>query len=315
MAQKLKVFQDPSIVKNVPQTPLEQLQLALEAKAARIASGQEQFTAAPVRASLTSRSVPVVPVDRYGNPVIASSSSPSGIQRTVGQTGNVAMPAGARPASVDRAFAQMAAMPTATQRSALAAVPASGKDQSRLAADAPLGPKLMPALNTQGQIVRSVDPLTNAYGPVLSSTPNSALAAIQAAAGGAPVPMQRPLALMGQRPAAMAPATSGGGYTVQKGDTLWDLARKNGTTVEAIAQASGISNPNKIGIGQQLVIPGASVAAALAPRVSAPAQISAAPVARNTVARALVQKPSTGTGSKGVSAAGQQLRNAFAYAM
>lgn len=40
MAQRLQVFQDPSIVQNVPTTPLEQLQLALDAKAAKMAASQ-----------------------------------------------------------------------------------------------------------------------------------------------------------------------------------------------------------------------------------------------------------------------------------
>ena len=38
MAQQLKVFQDPSSVQNVPTTPLEQLQIATEQKAAQMAA-------------------------------------------------------------------------------------------------------------------------------------------------------------------------------------------------------------------------------------------------------------------------------------
>ena len=43
-------------------------------------------------------------------------------------------------------------------------------------------------------------------------------------------------------------------YTVRAGDTLWELARRYGTTVEAIRQANGLTN-NILQIGQVLRIP------------------------------------------------------------
>lgn len=43
-------------------------------------------------------------------------------------------------------------------------------------------------------------------------------------------------------------------YTVKSGDTLSGLASKYNTTVSAIASANGISNPNKIYVGQKLKI-------------------------------------------------------------
>jgi LysM repeat protein len=45
-------------------------------------------------------------------------------------------------------------------------------------------------------------------------------------------------------------------YVVKPGDTLYSLARRFGTTVEAIAQANNIVNPNLIYVGQTLVIYG-----------------------------------------------------------
>jgi LysM repeat protein len=45
-------------------------------------------------------------------------------------------------------------------------------------------------------------------------------------------------------------------YTVQQGDTLYSIARRYGTTVQAIAQANGILNPAYIRVGQVLCIPG-----------------------------------------------------------
>ncbi|MCB0114078.1 MAG: LysM peptidoglycan-binding domain-containing protein [Caldilineaceae bacterium] len=48
-------------------------------------------------------------------------------------------------------------------------------------------------------------------------------------------------------------------YIVQPGDTLSAIARRYGTTVTAIANANGISNPSKIYVGQRLYIPSGSV--------------------------------------------------------
>lgn len=43
-------------------------------------------------------------------------------------------------------------------------------------------------------------------------------------------------------------------YTVQSGDTLWEIAKKYNTTVEKLARDNGIKNPNLIYPGQKLVI-------------------------------------------------------------
>lgn len=45
-------------------------------------------------------------------------------------------------------------------------------------------------------------------------------------------------------------------YTVVKGDTLWDLAKKFGTTVAALAKQNNISDPDYIVVGQKLTIDG-----------------------------------------------------------
>lgn len=47
-------------------------------------------------------------------------------------------------------------------------------------------------------------------------------------------------------------------YEVQDGDTLFDIAQRYGTTVEAIVAANGLTNPEDIAIGQILIIPDAS---------------------------------------------------------
>ncbi len=57
-----------------------------------------------------------------------------------------------------------------------------------------------------------------------------------------------------EAPPASAAASGGYYYTVQWGDTLSAIALRNGTTVQAIAQANGIVNPNLIYAGQVLWI-------------------------------------------------------------
>ncbi len=44
-------------------------------------------------------------------------------------------------------------------------------------------------------------------------------------------------------------------YTVQPGDTLYRIATRFGTTVEALVQSNYISNPNLIYVGQVLIVP------------------------------------------------------------
>lgn len=44
-------------------------------------------------------------------------------------------------------------------------------------------------------------------------------------------------------------------YTVQAGDTLFSIAQRNGTTVQAIVDANELANPNALRIGQTLLIP------------------------------------------------------------
>ncbi len=49
-------------------------------------------------------------------------------------------------------------------------------------------------------------------------------------------------------------------YVVRRGDTLYSVARRYGTTVNAIVRANGLRNPNWIYVGQRLVIPGTTAA-------------------------------------------------------
>ena len=67
--------------------------------------------------------------------------------------------------------------------------------------------------------------------------------------------------------AASAGSSGGGSVTVQPGDTLSDIADRQGVSLNQLMQANGITNPNMVVAGQKLVLPGSRRAtAAAAPR-------------------------------------------------
>ena len=80
--------------------------------------------------------------------------------------------------------------------------------------------------------------------------------------------------LPAKQPPVAAPALTSAGpagnYTVQAGDTLGAIAANYGTTVDEIMAANGMTDPNYIYVGQELIIPGAGgvVYAASAPAAS-----------------------------------------------
>jgi len=67
-------------------------------------------------------------------------------------------------------------------------------------------------------------------------------------------------------PARAAPLDqSGGVHVVASGETLFSIARRYGTSVEAISTANGIINPSTIYAGQRLIIPGATTSPVAGP--------------------------------------------------
>ncbi len=63
-------------------------------------------------------------------------------------------------------------------------------------------------------------------------------------------------------PGGVAPSTQEAVHIVRRGENLRSIAALYGTTVDAIATANGIVNPNHIYVGQRLTIPGGTASQA-----------------------------------------------------
>ncbi len=57
---------------------------------------------------------------------------------------------------------------------------------------------------------------------------------------------------------AAAVPSGGGKYTVKAGDTLWDIARTNGVSLDALIKANGLQDADRLSVGQQLTLQGAA---------------------------------------------------------
>jgi LysM repeat protein len=73
-------------------------------------------------------------------------------------------------------------------------------------------------------------------------------------AAGMPVTAPAPAIDVAHSDAASQLAVGPVYYTVRRGDTLLKIARRYGTTVAALMQLNGIANPNRIYVGQVLLI-------------------------------------------------------------
>jgi len=72
------------------------------------------------------------------------------------------------------------------------------------------------------------------------------------------------------------PPAPGARHVVQRGQTLWRIARAYGVALEELARANGIQDPARLETGQVLVVPGAAHAIEVAPYRAAPAAAGAA---------------------------------------
>lgn len=70
---------------------------------------------------------------------------------------------------------------------------------------------------------------------------------------------------------AVEPVAAGDDYVVRPGDTLWDIAQANGTTVSALTGLNAIANPSLIMVGQRIVLHPPAPAASPPPPAPPPA--------------------------------------------
>jgi LysM repeat protein len=217
------------------------------------------MSAPPVSSSgLRNNYVPTYQVRSDGTPIIpgepgftADSGTDTRIEQSgarraytqgVQPAGTVAMPLGARPASVPLP----SAIPAPPQPTMLAGMFGRGqggywsgslKDQAQLPS------------NDGGEAG-----FLQAFGPGASQSP--AVTAIDQAAGMPPLPRIRPLPpariplTSVAPPGAGSPPSVPGAITFKKGDTVSALAKQRGMTVSSFSDLFGIKNPNKIYAGQ-----------------------------------------------------------------
>jgi LysM repeat protein len=186
----------------------------------------------------------------------------------VQQAGSVQMPPGVRPASVDRAYAQMGltpsqAAPIPQQRPQQTAqvwdpfgTSSRIKDESRLS---PSDPRMAFNPGVQNPAISAIDQLLGS-GNSTQPRPNPfGYAAQPTRTPGAPQPMPGRPAALNRGMAAPAPMSAGIQYKVQPGDTLWSIAKDvygSGNAATNLAKANNISNPNKINVGQTITLGG-----------------------------------------------------------
>ncbi len=73
-----------------------------------------------------------------------------------------------------------------------------------------------------------------------------------------PLQQEPPLVEQVDPPPAQDVLTTDETYVVQSGDTIWDIAGRFGTTVEAIVEANELLNPAELQVDQELLIPAAA---------------------------------------------------------
>jgi len=196
----------------------------------------------------------------------------------------------------------------------------STKNQARLPTGGPLqfGPRydnvgLGPAV--AGMPLDMYGPLGAVFAPanvVSSPTPMPRPASLSPRLPAAPTPLPRPVSFYAPQQNNVPPPASS--YTIRSGDTLSQIAARNGTTVAALVAANGIKDPNRIIAGQTLNLGGGSVASAPRPSTPAPRTASGSSSLGSLFAPsrpAPAPRQPAGYGSKGYSDAGKQLLAMF----
>ena len=145
----------------------------------------------------------------------------------------------------------------------------------------------------QGGLMPQSSVMTNELPVLDSSTPRNAnpmsahttSAAVQLAARPANLGQTAPSADFADAPAvtaaplntAAAPA-NGFFHVIESGESLYTIARRYNVTAQALVQANGLNSPDKIVVGQQIVIPGRpDLVPPKGPTNTAPAAATSAP--------------------------------------
>jgi LysM repeat protein len=119
---------------------------------------------------------------------------------------------------------------------------------------------LISCTSNQGQVGNPVAPpvsTTNPYGVPQAQSPYQPVDPINPPAAPVPTGVPAPAGVPDPnvRPPAPSPDLNGNVYIIETGDSLWGIARKFDTSVEAIKTANGMAKDTIIA-GRTLVIPG-----------------------------------------------------------
>jgi len=123
--------------------------------------------------------------------------------------------------------------------------------------------------------------------PVLTSSANGSKPMMPAAQPLSPVPATTTLA-SAPAPSNTLVSVPSDAYVhvIESGESLYTVARRYNVTAQAIIQANGFSSPDKIYVGQKIVIPGkASTLAAMGPKPSATQAVAAVAPAAQPLAK------------------------------
>jgi len=112
--------------------------------------------------------------------------------------------------------------------------------------------------------------------PVLTSSANGSNQMMPAAQPLSPVPATPTLASAPASNSLVSIPSDAYVHVIESGESLYTIARRYNVTAQGIIQANGFSSPDKIFVGQKIVIPGkASNLAAMGPRGSSPQTLTA----------------------------------------
>jgi murein DD-endopeptidase MepM/ murein hydrolase activator NlpD len=96
-------------------------------------------------------------------------------------------------------------------------------------------------------------------------------------------------------------------YIVQRGDTLSAIARRFGTTTQTLARLNGISNPNRVEVGQKIILPGSYAAPSYSSKTYAPTKVKPVNIRFQWPASgSMIRGYDARNGSKGIDIAGKK---------